>query len=282
MERSSGNPGVQIGVIDGPVFVQHPELSQGRVRQISSNNGAACAQAASMACLHGTFVTGILAAERTSRAPAICPNCTILVRPVFREHYAEREQLPSAAPTELAAALTDCINAGARVINLSLALAPSSASSEADLREALDRAASRAVLVVAAAGNQASHGSSIITRHPWVIPVVACDFAGAPMGDSNLSGSTGRHGLRAPGDGIESLGAQGDIVTLRGTSVAVPFVTGAIALLWSAFPDATAAQIRIALTHQVTSRRPSVVPPLLDASAAYQTLLRPRAKGWIE
>ncbi|MGX9727971.1 MAG: hypothetical protein ACTFAK_11815 [Candidatus Electronema sp. VV] len=49
-------------------------------------------------------------------------------------------------------------------------------------------------------------------------------------------------------------------------------MTGAIALLWSAIPQATAAQIKFAVTHHSTMRRASVVPPLLDTEAAYQML----------
>ena len=76
----------------------------------------------------------------------------------------------------LAAAIIECIDAGARVINLSLALAQPSTNGEQSLEEALNQAVKRGVIVVAAAGNQGTLGSSAITRHPWVIPVVACDF----------------------------------------------------------------------------------------------------------
>jgi hypothetical protein len=51
-------------------------------------------------------------------------------------------------------------------------------------------------------------------------------------------------------------------------------VTGAIALLQSIFPNATAAQVKIAVTRADVQRRPTVVPPLLDAWAAYQTIRR--------
>ena len=63
-------------------------------------------------------------------------------------------------------------------------------------------------------------------------------------------------------------------LTLGGTSVAVPFVTGAIALLLSEFPSVTPAEIRLAITGVSTVRRASVVPPLLDAAAAYRALRR--------
>ena len=117
--------------------------------------------------------------------------------------------MPSATPQELAAAIIECIDAGARVINLSLALAQPSTKGEQALEEALNQAVRRGVIVVAAAGNQGTLGSSAITRHPWVIPVVACDLRGRPMNESNLGSSIGRRGLSAPGDGVTSLGAEG-------------------------------------------------------------------------
>jgi subtilisin family serine protease len=70
-----------------------------------------------------------------------------------------------------------------------------------------------------------------------------------------------------------SLGSDGQFLSLSGTSVAVPFVTGAIALLWSQFPSLSAAQIKLALTQSSSSRRASVLPPLLDVEATYQILL---------
>jgi subtilisin family serine protease len=278
MERTSGSPEVKIGLIDGPVVTQHPDLAGEHLREIPGKNGGSCTQANSAACLHGTFVAGILSAKRNSPAPAICPSCTLLIRPIFAETTSGREQMPSATPLELAAAIIECIDSGARVINLSLALAQPSTKGEQALQEALNQAVRRGVIIVAAAGNQGTLGSSAIIRHPWVIPVVACDLRGRPMNESNLGSSIGRRGLSAPGDSITSLGSEGQSITSAGTSVAVPFVTGAIALLWSAFPTATAVQIKLAITQATMLRRASVVPPLLDAAAAYQILLTSNAR----
>jgi subtilisin family serine protease len=130
------------------------------------------------------------------------------------------------------------------------------------------------VIVIVAAGNQGTVGSTAITCHPWVIPVVGYDLQGRPMNHSNLGGSIGRRGLGAPGDRITSIGANGKPLTLGGTSAAAPFVTGAIALLWSEFPAATATEMRFAATQAHMPRRTTVVPPLLDAWAAYQVMRR--------
>jgi hypothetical protein len=91
MERTRGSPDVKIGLIDGPVVTQHPDLASENLREIPGNNGATCTQANSSACLHGTFVAGILSAKRNSSAPAICPNCTLLIRPIFIETISGRE-----------------------------------------------------------------------------------------------------------------------------------------------------------------------------------------------
>lgn len=105
-------------------------------------------------------------------------------------------------------AIVDCIHAGVHVINLSASLDQPSTRGQKDLEEALGLAARRDVLVVAAAGNQGTLGGSAITRHPWVLPVVACDLAGRTMNQSNLGVSIGRRGLSAPGDNITSLGVE--------------------------------------------------------------------------
>lgn len=142
------------------------------------------------------------------------------------------------------------------------------------MEQALDYAAQHEVLVVAAAGNQGTVGSSAITRHPWVISVIGCDSQGRPTAESNLGSSIGRWGLAAPGENITSLGADGKPQTSAGTSAAAPFVTGAIALLWSEFPGARAAQIKLAVTQAGRPARRTIAPPLLDAWAAYEALSR--------
>lgn len=271
MELTSGRPEIVIGLIDGPVAVNHPQLGGENIRVLPGEVSGSCTTANSIACVHGTFVAGILSANRSSPAPAICPNCTLLVRPIFLES-AQVDQMPKANPEELAAAIIDIVRAGAHVINLSAALTQSSPRDEHALEEALDLAAMHRVIIVVAAGNQGMIGSTVITRHPWVIPVVGCDQRGYLLSYSNLGHSIGRQGLSAPGDNIVSLGADGNSLTLSGTSAAAPFVTGAIALLYSIFPKSMAGEIKSSVLRAGSIRRVSVIPPLLDAWNTYQNL----------
>lgn len=272
MERSSGRPETTIALIDGPVATNHPDLSQANIREVSENLGGVCARTDSAACMHGTMVAGILVASRDSVAPAICPNCTLLVRPIFPESVSRNSQMPSATPEDLGKAIIECVTGGAQLINLSAALAQSSARGERVLAEALDYCGRREVIVIAAAGNQGTVGSSSITRHSCVIPVAACDFYGGPIGYSNLGSSIGRQGMSAPGLGVTSLGTDGNAQIFGGTSAAAPFVTGTLALLFSEFTNVSPAQLKLALMRGNGLRRNAIIPALLDAEAAYQNL----------
>ena len=276
MKITAGAAEIVIGLIDGPVALDHADLATESIRAVPGGGNSNCTRADSLACQHGTFIAGVLTAKRGSAAPSLCPGCTLLVRPIFVEATTGAEQMPSATPEELAAALLESMSASARIINLSLGLSRVSSKSERSLENALDQATKRGVLLIAAAGNQGTLGSSVLTRHPWIIPVVACDGQRRPTAESNLSSSIGRRGLCAPGDSITSLGTMGQPLTTGGTSAAVPFVTGTIALLWSEFPQASAVDIKLALTHAGGSRRATVVPPLLDAWSAYEILRRAR------
>jgi subtilisin family serine protease len=188
MGLTNGNPEIKIGLIDGPVALNHENLVGMKAEKILGNR-MACAQSESSACAHGTFVAGILAGRRNSQAPAICPDCTFLLRPIF----SEKSKVPSATADELSAAIVDCIDGGASVINLSVALSNHSKGRQ-DLKEALNYSARKGAIIVAAAGNQGTIGSSMVTGHPWVISVVGCDQQGRPIDESNLGFSLGNGG----------------------------------------------------------------------------------------
>src|SRR3954470_24993364 len=104
MALTSGSADVTIGLLDGPVAVDHPELSSEHiyVQETPENVLSRCSQTRSKACQHGTFVAGILSARRGSSAPAICPDCSLLVRPIFTQTPPNDQTVPSATPPEVA------------------------------------------------------------------------------------------------------------------------------------------------------------------------------------
>jgi subtilisin family serine protease len=274
MQRTTGRPDVVVGLIDGPVALDHPDLERDRLRPLAP--ATAPRERASVATRHGTFVAGILIGRRGSAAPALCPGCSVVSRPVFADGGTPDGEVRS-TPAELARAIDDCLDAGARVLNVSAALTSPVAAGASALTNALDRAARRGALVVVAAGNDGAVGGSLLTGHPWVVPVTACTSEGRPAAYSTLGLGIGRRGLSAPGDRITSLATTGGVTTLSGTSAAVPFVTGTMALLWSASPRASVDAIRHAILSAGTTRRAAIVPPLLNAWAAHLALTGGRA-----
>jgi hypothetical protein len=274
MKRTVGRRQVIIGLVDGPVDMENLNLATEAVREVATKppvQRGICHLPKSNSCRHGTFVAGILAAKRGSDAPAISPGCTLLLRPIFAEESSP-DSTPATTARELADAVTQVVQSGANVVNLSCQLLRGSASADRDLDDAFDFAASRGAICVAAAGNEGSLGSSAITRHQWVIPVAACGRAGRPSEGTNLGHSIGRRGLLAPGEGIRSLGPAREEFSVQGTSAAAPFVTGVAALLWSEFPEASAADIWQAINLSHESRRTTIVPPLLNAWRSFQWL----------
>jgi hypothetical protein len=100
-------------------------------------------------------------------------------------------------------------------LNVSATLVRASARDEQTLQTVLDYACQRRVAVVAAAGNASAIGGSVITRHPWVIPVVAYGLRGRALTSSNLGAVIGRHGLGASGENITSLRASVGTATIE-------------------------------------------------------------------
>ncbi|MEU0950155.1 S8 family serine peptidase [Streptomyces canus] len=259
--RTAGRPDVVVGVVDGAVDPGHPDLALQPLRFV----GAPVVSPRHSGALpgHGTLVVSSLAARSTAPTPGLCPGCSFVVRPV------PGVDVPPASPVDLADALADVVASGARVVNLSLALQHLPAANPAEgpglgmLLDAVELARRNGVVVVAAAGNDGELGGPPLVRHPWVIPVVACDDGGRPLPTSTLGRAIGCYGLTAPAL------PRG----LSGTSAAAPVVTGAVALLWSLFPGASAEAVRDAVTKpRPPARRTSVVPPLLDAAYAYELL----------
>jgi subtilisin family serine protease len=285
MNITSGIPEVVIGIIDGPVYLTHPALERSKIRTVKDSQLVACKKANSIACQHGTFVAGILCATRGLSAPAICPNCKVILYPIFSEEHLSakgaRATIPRSRPEELAESIIQTIDAGAKIINLSLGLTSPSLMRSQELGDAYDYALKKGVIVVTAAGNQGSFAQIAMYDHRWVIPVAACDTEGRIDPMSNFGHTISKSGLMAPGVNIKSTSPDGKYTQMSGTSVAAPFVTGTIALLWSIFPQAPAHEIINSLISNKVRNR-SVIPQLLNAQDALTQLLSlfPKESSW--
>ncbi|MFN6337339.1 MAG: S8 family serine peptidase [Cyanobacteriota bacterium] len=119
------------------------------------------------------------------------------------------------------------------------------------LYDAIARANTAGIFFVAAAGNSSTSTTSYPAAYdlPNVISVASLDSNGGLSSFSNFSSTW--VDLAAPGGGVYSTLPDNTYGTYSGTSMATPHVTGALALMRSAQPTATMAQLKQALLESV-------------------------------
>ena len=148
------------------------------------------------------------------------------------------------------------------------------------LRDAIEAGGRAGILFVAAAGNEAGNNDGATLSYPAsytsesIISVAATDRTNTLASFSNYGATS--VDLAAPGVSILSTTPNNTYASYSGTSMATPHVTGTIALLAAAYPQATASAIRTAIltgTTPVAGLAGKVASGgLLDASAALQRL----------
>jgi Subtilase family/PatG C-terminal len=273
--RSRGRPSLMVGLIDGAIDSLHPALAATPVRRMSADSPACAIDAAGEGLSHGTAIAGVLFGDRRQGVPGLCPDCSFVHYRIFCDSH--DGTAADVTPAVLARAIIETVDAGARLINLSLGVESSAIQSYPELDEACDYACQRGALLVCAAGNQGRLGHVALASHVWTIPVVACDDQGRFLGLSNLSPSIGARGLTAPGAAVLTTIPGARLGRVSGTSVATAFISGALALLWSAVPDLSASDLkRLALDGAGRFRR-GLIPPRLDAESVLR-LCQARSK----
>lgn len=264
---------IKIGLIDGSIDVNHPDLSSASIEIIA---GDSCHSSESEGCRHGTFLAGILVANTSSKAPGLCPDTVLVSRPIFCQAN-EVKQCPVVSEETLIEAMTDCLKAQVNVINLSLGISDPNHQISSRLRAIYDQAQKQGVLIIAASGNQGTKAVSPLVKHPWVISVGATDHQGKRLTSSNYGVWKNHTGLFAPAYQITSLTPVSGVTKMTGTSVASAITTGVAVKLWTLFPSACANTIKQALTG-IT--KDISTPIQLNFDASYQRLKQIKANDY--
>jgi serine protease len=138
--------------------------------------------------------------------------------------------------SDIAESIKFAADKGANVINMSLGGGGESAL----MKEAIDYAHAKGVVIVAAAGNENQGSASYPARYNHVIGVAAFDAKGEKAEFSNFGAGVdiaapgGGHGSRVWQETIDPDGGAPQVIGLQGTSMASPHVAGVAAMIMSA------------------------------------------------
>lgn len=213
--------------------------------------------------MHGTHVTGIIAAERGNGKgmDGVCDNVRVMmIRAVPNGDEHDKD---------IALAIRYAVDNGARVINMSFGKNLSPEKSWVD--SAVKYAESKGVLLIHAAGNDnadvdttdnfpnPNFRHSEYTASNWITVGASSDPLAEP-GFQSYTASFSNYGKKevdvfAPGTRIySSLPGGKNYGNLQGTSMAAPVVTGVAALILEYYPNLTPQQVKYCIEK-------SAVPP---------------------
>lgn len=257
------SPSTTLAVLDTGVDGSQPDLA-GRVAvgydEIAGHGGANTDPNG-----HGTLVAGVATAGTNNRdggAGAAWGGRVLPVR-VLDENGRGND-------LQVSQGIVDATNAGARVINMSLGGPANSAM----LSDAVDYAASKGVVMVAAAGNTARNAPIYPAAYSQVIAVSATNELGlfAEFSTSGRWIDVAAPGVRIYGPAPCRNGVC-PFVTGTGTSVAAPLVAAVAMLARTRYPSDTPRQTMLRIVHHAQDRGAPGIDDeygwgLLDAAAA--------------
>ena len=312
--------GIGVAIIDSGVASWHDDLGSNRVTRFADFVNYQPTPYDDYG--HGTHVAGIVAGnghDSEGRRRGIAPGATLLVEKVL--DAAGQGYISNViAAIDYAVANRSALNI--RIINLSVAAGVYESFTTDPLTLAAKRAVDAGIVVVSAAGNLGKNaegkpqygGIGAPGNAPWVICVGASSHNGTVSRADDIVAPFSSRGpsaidyavkpdLVAPGVGIESIAEAGSTLwnekpqmrlrgsvptatepylSLTGTSMAAPVVSGTIALILQANPNLTPDQVKAILQHTAEPRagfdRFTQGAGFLDAQAAV-TLAQSIASG---
>ncbi|MFE3866062.1 S8 family serine peptidase [Streptomyces goshikiensis] len=222
-----------IGLIDGPPDTSHPSLTGANLEVLTPwwlpptppdpethHDGAE----------HGTWTSSVLVGQHGTNVPGLAPRCRVLAMycPLTRPNG-----LANPDPLSQARAVEELTEAGAQIIQYTVAHYTASGELDDTVKRVIDRAICHGVLVTAPAGNDYSHNCIAPATLPGVLAVGAQRADGTMFHFSNHSPNLQGHGIVARGEAVLGATPGNGIKGQKGTCVSVALVTGSAALLLS-------------------------------------------------
>lgn len=224
-DQSQGQ-GVVIAILDSGVLATHPDLAANMVAGwnfVDNNANTADVRG------HGTWVAGTAAAITNNAAGVAGVAGAAKIMPIRVS-----DASGYAYYSTIAQGVTYAADNGARVANASF----SGVYASSAVQSAAQYLKSKGGLLVVAAGNSGvDDGSPASTS---MIPVAATDASDLRTSWSSFGNYVA---MSAPGAGIWTTGWDGGYASVSGTSFASPTTAGVVALMMSARPGLSAAQV---------------------------------------
>jgi Subtilase family len=229
---ASGNK-VLVAIIDSEVDRTHPDLAGAITASFDA------ASAAEPPHSHGTGMAGAIAAHRNMLGTA--PRVGLLTVRAFSATANSAE----GTTFNILKGLDWAADQGARVVNMSFAGPP-----DPRLRDALQKAYNRGMVLIAAAGNAGPNSPPLYpAADPGVIAVTATDSRDAVFSGANRGNYIA---VAAPGVDVFAPAPNGAYQLSTGTSIAAAEVSGVVALMIERNPSLTPAAVRRILVDTAT------------------------------
>jgi len=265
--------GTTVGMVDTSVNVSHEALRGMDVETVP----AISAGRRPASSVHGTAIAILLTGRRDARTPGLLDGARVIAAEAF--HRDARGQ-DAADAFDIARAIDLLISKNARVINLSFA-----GPANNILRQVVDAARGRDVIIVAAAGNAGPRAEPLYpAAYESVVAVTAVDRDSRVYRQAN----SGTHiDFAAPGVRLWTAASRSGGRYRSGTSYAAPFVSAAFATARARMPDKNATDLIAEIAEQAIDLGPSgrddtfgwgLVRADGNCSSSGAELLRPRAR----
>ncbi|HEV7249637.1 MAG TPA: S8 family serine peptidase [Shinella sp.] len=223
----------RIGLIDTAINAKHTVLANARLEVLDLGDG----DGAPSGEQHGTAVAALLVGAPGSRVPGLLPGAELVAVDAFQRF---RKSTDIANVYDLVRALDLLIKRDIKVVNLSL-----TGPENQILERAVEAAADRGTILVAAAGNDGPNAKPVYpAAYEDVIAVTAVDKARNPY----RRAVRGNHiDIAAPGVGVWTAASISGARQKSGTSFAAPFVTAAVSILLAEKPGLSPQEVEAEL-----------------------------------